>query len=111
MTVARAAGTFDAMPSLKSVLKLVVVALVGYIGYEVVNAFLRHRQLSGGPAGRGEMPVLIPAARHYVGKPMGHVGGASMTGGGEGSVVQTSDDEGGPNSTRVGRGVVRRNKN
>ena len=98
------------MSNTKSAVGLIVVAVVGYLGFELVTAWLRHRQLSGGPAGRGEAPVLGPTGRLGADKiaPTGHVGGAAMTGGGQGLAADTGDEDGMSNATRVGRGVVRR---
>ena len=96
-------------------LKILAVATAGYAAYELIDGYLRHRKQSGGPAGRGAIPVHKPIhettatlTRMPI-QPTGHVGGAAMTGGGDGvqarNISKTDPTAG---TTRVGRGVVRR---
>ncbi len=91
----------------KSAVGLLVAALLGYLGFELVSAWLRHRELSGGPAARGQTPVLGPTGKIGADKiaPTGSVGGAAMTGGGKGKAADTGGEDGLSNATRVGRGV------
>ena len=107
---------------MRNAIRIIVAAVVGYVGFELVGGYLRHRQTSGGPAARGETPVpaattspVRPATqskseRAAAIEPTGHVGGAAMTGGGEGVRAEYgADDDGAGTATRVGRGVVKKN--
>ncbi len=91
---------------MSNALKVIVVSVLGYAAYEAIDGYFRHRRSSGGPAGA---PIPTPKMRP-IPEPMGSVGGAAMTGGGEGTTRRTLDQDGESTATRVGRGVVRKNK-
>lgn len=90
---------------MKNAIKLLVLAVIGYAAYEMIEGYLRHRKNVGGPAGRGVAPIRTSRAMP---EPMGRVAGAAMTGTGEGVTERTLDQDGESTSTRVGRGVVSR---
>jgi hypothetical protein len=83
---------------MKKALSLLGIAVLAYVGFEAVAAYLRHRQRALTPAGTVREPRDI--------EPLGTVPGAAMTGGGQGKPVSDGRDDTLPDATRVGRGVV-----
>jgi hypothetical protein len=83
---------------MKNAIRLVVLAVLGYVVYEAIEGYFRNRRRSGGPVS------TVQASP----RPMGRVPGAAMTGPGQGVVERTLDETGESTATRVGRGVVSR---
>lgn len=80
---------------MRNFLKLVALALAGYIIYELLSRYFAEREAAA-------MTSVAPV------RPLGHVPGAAITGGGAGQVQRTLGPDGSTTSERVGRGVVRR---
>ncbi len=78
---------------MRNLLKLLSLALAGFIVYQLIRRYL---------AERAEYEGAAPP------RPMGRVQGAAMTAGGSGAVQRTLGADGSSASERVGRGVVRR---
>ena len=83
-------------------LKLLAVAVLGYVGYEAFQAYKRHRVTTEGPMSPNRYDTQ--GQLHEALRPKGE----PVTGGGGGSKVRTLNRDGESTSTVVGRGVVSR---
>lgn len=82
---------------MRAMTKLLFLGLLGGISYAVAFAWLRQRHEAARPFRQALAEATEQATR-----------GAPMTGRGRGMPQRTLDPDGGSVSTRVGRGVVRR---